>query len=75
MTSGRHTAVVKDSVRAPNAALNDIKGLAAARHAMAVDHSVNGRKGRTEHAKAEVRNNNRRRVCMVCLTAVKKSEI
>ena len=58
MTSGRHTAVVTDTVRPPNAALNDIKGLAAATHAMAVGHSVKGRKGRTAHAKDDVRNTN-----------------
>ncbi len=65
MTRGRHTAVVKDRVRPPNAALNDTKGLAATTHAMAVDHCVKGRNGITAHVKTEVRNNNRRRACMV----------
>ena len=61
MTSGKHTAVINDSARLPNAALRDTKGLTAATQAMAVGHSVKGRKGRTAHAKDDVRNNNRRR--------------
>jgi len=65
MTSGKHAAVTNEIVRPPKAALSDIKGLTAATHAMAVDHSVKGRKGRTAHAKVEVRNNSRARGCMV----------
>ena len=61
MTSGKHAAVVNDTVRPPKAALSEIKGLVAATHAMAVGHSVKGRNGRTAHAKDDVRNNNRRR--------------
>jgi len=64
MTSGKHAAVTNDTVQPPNAALSDIKGLAAATHAMAVGHSVKGRNGRTAHAKDEVRNTNRQRGCM-----------
>lgn len=60
MISGKHIRVINAGCRPPRAALNDTKGLTAETQTMAVGHSVNGRKGKTDPASAALRINNRR---------------